>query len=693
MNMKHADGAQERYPDRAKVYLAEFSGGALMSRSTVRAGLFALCVVSTLATALLAADSPNDRQPTDPEQITSRWNPEARPVAIEDLFYSRRVASPAWSPDGKDIVFSTTFTGRMNLWKVSSGGGWPLQLTVSDDRQFSSVWSPDGKRIVYDQDFGGGEYSDLFAIPSSGGAAINLTNTPDISENGPLFSPDGKTIAFGYKPKTSSTADIALLDFKTRQVTKLTNEPTKDHLWQLVEWSRDGKCVIANRINAGFTDASVYRIEVSSRQAEELTPHKGELLFTASAISPDGKAVLVTSNQKDGYQNAVLLDIASKQLKWITDTQWEASSGNFSPDGRLASYEVNADGLNAVYLYDMATGKSQAVAMPEGLTSVTGNPSGFSPDGKSLLLSHQSSQRPSDLWVYEVGTQQSRQLTYSAVAGLVPGDLPAAQLVHYKSFDGKMISAFLWMPFNLKRDRTNPAVVLPHGGPTGQTVDYFNSMAAALSSRGYVCIAPNVRGSTGYGMPFQKANYQDLGGGDLQDEVYATRFLIDTGYVDAKKIGITGGSYGGFMTLMAIGKTPDIWAAAVEEFGIINWYTMLQHEDPFLQQYERTLLGDPVKDKTVYDNASPINYIRSEKAPLLVLQGENDIRVPKEEAEQVVEILKKESRTVDAHYYPAEGHGFAKRENQIDAMRRTIDWFDKYLKGSATSSASAPSTE
>ena len=280
-------------------------------------------------------------------------------------------------------------------------------------------------------------------------------------------------------------------------------------------------------------------------------------------------------------------------------------------------------------------------------------------------------------------------MSYSAVAGLNPNDLPAAQVVHYKSFDGKIISALLWMPYNLKRDGSNPAVVLPHGGPTGQTVASFSATAAALASRGYVCIAPNVRGSTGYGVEFQKANYQDLGGGDLQDEVYATKFLIDTGYVDAKKIGITGGSYGGFMTLMAIGKTPDIWAAAVELFGIIDWYTMLQHEDPFLQQYERTLLGDPEKDRAVYEATSPIKYIRNERAPLLVLQGDNDIRVPKEEAEQVVDILKKEGRTVDAHYYPAEGHGFAKRENQIDALRRTVAWFDQYLKGEMPTAAPA----
>ncbi len=643
---------------------------------------FAILCAGTIA---FAADSPDDRQPTDPKSIVSSSSASAHPVPIDDLFYSRHVSSPAWSPDGKEIVFSTNFTGRMNLWKVSANSGWPLQLTVSDDRQFGAVWSPDGKEIVYEQDFGGSEYYDLFAIGSVGDVPVNLTNTPDISENGPLFSPDGKNIAFAYKPKTSSTVDIALLDWQSRQVKKLTNEQTQDHLWQAVDWGSDSKYLIANRGNVAFTDSSVYRIEVRTGQPEELTPHQGDLLFRASAISPDGKTVLVTSNQKGGYQNATLLDVATKQLKWITDTQWEASSGNFSRDGKYATYEVNADGLSTTYVYDIGAGTAHAVAMPEGLTSIDGTPTAFSPDGKSLLLSHQSSQRPSDLWVYDLAAQKPRQVTYSAVASLNPSDLPPAQLVHYKSFDGKMISAFLWMPFNLQRDGSNPAVVLPHGGPTGQTVDYFNSMAAALSSRGYICIAPNVRGSTGYGMAFQKANYQDLGGGDLQDEVYATKFLVDTGYVNAKKIGITGGSYGGYMTLMAIGKTPDIWAAAVEMFGIIDWYTMLQHEDPLLQQYEKTLLGDPVKDKAVYENASPVKYIRNETAPLLVLQGENDIRVPKEEAEQVVEILKKEGRTVDAHYYPAEGHGFSKREDQIDSIRRTVEWFDKYLKGVAVS--------
>jgi len=651
--------------------------------------LIGVLIGAVAAVSQTSSSSPKDRVATDPKSIASPTSASARPVSVEDLFYSRWVSSPAWSPDGKQIVFSTNFTGRMNLWKVSSDGGWPLQLTVSDDRQRSAVWSPDGKWIVYQQDFGGSEYYDLFAVLSDGGAPVNLTNTPDISETGPIFSPNGKAIALRYKPKTSSAADIAVLDWSSHQVKNLTNEPTRDHEWQLTNWTPDGKSLIATRVNAGFDDSSVYKIDVTSGHADELTPHQGKVLYIASGVSPDGKTVLVSSTEKGGFQNAALLDIASKKLKWITDTQWEAQSGDFSPDGKLATWTLNADGLTSTYTYDIVTGKSALVPMPSGLTFPAGNPTPFSPDGRSLLLSHQSSQRPGDLWVYALAGGKPRQLTHSAVAGLNPADLPPAQLVHYKSFDGKIISAFLWVPFNMKRDGSNPGVVIPHGGPTGQMVDYFNADAAALASRGYVCIAPNVRGSSGYGMDFQKANYQDLGGGDLKDEVYARQFLIDTGYVDAKKVGITGGSYGGFMTLMAIGKTPDLWAAGVELYGIIDWYTMLQHEDPFLQQYEKTLMGDPEKDRAVYEAASPIKYIRDEKAPLLVLQGTNDIRVPKEEAEQVVDILKKEGRTVDAHYYEAEGHGFSKRENQIDSLRRTIEWFDRYLKGSPAAAQAA----
>jgi dipeptidyl aminopeptidase/acylaminoacyl peptidase len=258
--------------------------------------------------------------------------------------------------------------------------------------------------------------------------------------------------------------------------------------------------------------------------------------------------------------------------------------------------------------------------------------------------------------------------------------LPRTQIVHYRSADGTVISAILWMPYNLNRDGTAPAVVHPHGGPTGQTKDSFDRLPIALASRGYVVLAPNPRGSTGYGRAFMEGNKRDLGGGDLEDEVAGADFLVATGYVDSKRIGITGGSYGGFMTLMAVAKTPDRWAAAVDWYGIVNWTTMYERGSPQLRHYQSGLIGDPVADRDVYARVSPLTYLGQTRAPLLVLQGENDIRVPKEESEQIVDYLRNQGKLVDVHYYPEEGHGFAKRENQIDAIERTVQWFEKYLR-------------
>lgn len=644
-----------------------------------------LVICSSGCAPMAASTGPDDRPLTHPKSVVSVSNPAARPAPIDDLYYTRSVFGAAWSPDGQQIVFTTDISGRSNLWKVRASGGWPIQLTQSDDRQYSAIWSPDGKWIVYQQDRAGNELWDLYAVPSEGGEVVNLTKTPAIREQDPHWSHDGSTIAFAYKPKEGSQYDIALLDWSTRKVHKLTNEQQPGYSWNVVAWSSDDKTIYADRVNPPFTDADVYRIDVETGKLENLTSHQGTIRYLASSLSPDGRTVLLSSDAKGGYMNVALLDVATKKVTWVTDLKWEAFSGNFSPDGKGYTYTVNADGLIDAYLADRSSNQAEKLDLPHGLNYFSGNPNEFAPQSDRVIVSHEASNQPGDLWVYNLASQHADQLTFSAVASLRATPLPPSQIVHYKAFDGKIITALLWVPFNLKRDGSNPALVLPHGGPTGQMVDYWNTDVAALASRGYICIAPNPRGSTGYGLDFQKANFQDLGGGDLKDEIAGVEFLKATGYVNPKKIGITGGSYGGFMTLMAVGKAPDIWAAAVEEYGIINWSTMLKSSDPSLNEYLKALLGNPEENRRIYDADSPITYIRNEKAPLLVLQGDNDPRVPKEEAQQVVDILKKEGRTVDVHYYANEGHGFVKRENQIDSIRRTIAWFDQYLMGKGTS--------
>jgi dipeptidyl aminopeptidase/acylaminoacyl peptidase len=417
---------------------------------------------------------------------------------------------------------------------------------------------------------------------------------------------------------------------------------------------------------------------VSSGQAKALTPEAGALV-RAAAVSPLAGMVAVTF-ETNGVRQAGLLDAANGKIKPLKADAWEQTAEDVSPDGRLVIFGGNVDGRETLFAYDAASGTSRPLPLPPGFSATASDShQGFSPDGSKLLVSHQSGAASPELWVVDLKAWQARPLTQLGLASL--SDLPQSQIVHFRSADSTVISAILWMPFNLKRDGHAPGVVLPHGGPTGQTVDNFNRIALAFASRGYVTLAPNPRGSTGYGRAFEEANRKDLGGGDLEDEVAGAKFLAETGYVDGKRIGITGGSYGGYMTLMAVSKTPNVWAAGAEWFGIIDWAHMYVTEAPPLQAYQRGLIGDPVTDVAVYKASSPMTYMHQTTAPLLVLQGDNDIRVPKSQAEEVVSTLKADGRTVDVHFYPNEGHGFVKRENQIDALERTIAWFDKYLKG------------
>src|SRR2546430_6397235 len=328
------------------------------------------------------ASCPEDRQIPDPKSIASDTNPAAHPVPIDDLYYTRNVAGGAWSPDGKQVVFTTDMSGRLNLWKVNATGSWPIQLTPSADRPFNTARSLEGKWIVYQQDKGGNELWDLYAVPAEGGEIVNLTNTPEIREESPLWSPDGATLALNYKPKESTVYDIALLDWATRKVRKLTNETTKTYSWSAVAWSANGKTLFANRSEtSGVPESDVYSIDVATGKRENLTPHQGKILYAASSASPDSKTLLITSTQKNGFQNVALLDVASKKLTWVTDTKWEASSADFSRDGESFTYTLNEDGESDSYLVNRASTRAEKVALPPALNSVASTPTTSSPGG------------------------------------------------------------------------------------------------------------------------------------------------------------------------------------------------------------------------------------------------------------------------------------------------------------------------
>lgn len=630
----------------------------------------------------IAAVATPARPVTDPQSLISPADSRAQPVPLEDLANTRSASEAAWSTDGKSVFLSTNLSGRFNVWKVSAEGSWPVQLSASDDAQHQLAPSPDGRWLVYAQDAGGNELYDLIAVPVSGGAPVRLTTTPDIREQRPHFSPDGAAIAFDIKPKSAPSMNIAVIDMTGRQVRVLTHEADPQYQWGVAAWTPDGKALIANRQNSDQTRGSVWRIDVATGAAKELTPGGGDRLIAASDISHDGRSLALTSDEKTGQAHAGILDLMSGQTRWLTPTPWAQRTGGFSPDGERLLVETKVDGRIAAAVVDVATMAEHPLAFPPGVNAAAASLSTpFSPDGRWLLINHSSGDTPGDYFVADAATGAARPLTHLAMASLDPEHLPKSQIVTFKSFDGTLVSGILTMPFNMKRDASNPAIVIPHGGPTGQAEDAFSRTATALASRGYMVIQPNPRGSTGYGRAFQMANIKDLGGGDLRDELAARSFMIATGYTDPRKVGMTGGSYGGFMTLMAIGRAPDDFAAAVQMYGIIDWMVMEHTSDAALQQYIHSLLGQPVADKAAYVASSPLAYIQNAKVPLLSLQGENDVRVPRAQAQQVTDILKAKGNTVVTVFYPAEGHGFQKRENQTDALRRTIAWFDHYLKG------------
>lgn len=646
-------------------------------------GSTALLAIAAWASAIATADAgvaAPARELTDPHQVESPRRPDASPVSVADLFYARGSFDASIAPDDKDLVISTNLTGRYNLWLVPMTGGFPIQLTRSDERQWGTVFSPDGNTIVFASDHAGAEMFDLYALPRAGGPVVNLTATDDATESGAIFSPDGRWLAFSKRLKTAPSANIAVMDFASHQVRVLTDEKQPAMQWNAVAFSRDGTAIIANRQEITGATSTVWRIDVATGAAKPVLRGVKSRANLAVDRSPDERWLSLTTETPEGRLQAALYDMQSDHLLLLHPDEWEQHAGHFSPDGARVLFVSHVDGRQVVYQYDVGAGRAQELPFPPGANAdYFGKLPVFTSDGKHVVFPHESGTQTVDYESFDLQSRQLTQLTRLGLATIGTDVVPATRIVHYRSADGTLISAVLWVPFNASRDGSSPAVLLAHGGPTGQTEDRFDPNAVALASRGYFVLAPNPRGSTGYGRAFEEANRRDLGGGDLQDYVAGARFLADTGYVDSTRIGITGTSYGGFMTIMALGRAPEVFAAGVEVCGITNWFSMYERGSPALRAYQAGLIGDPVKDRAIYEASSPLTYLHQVRGSLLALQGEMDIRVPKYEAEQVVATLQKLGRTVDAKYYPDEGHGFFKRENQIDALERTVAWFDQHM--------------
>src|SRR6476661_3111592 len=369
--------------------------------------LILLAAVISMSTLTPAQTLPVPQAITDPKLITSKPNANVeqnkQSLAIERLYMTRSVGATTWSPDGKTIAFVTNISGRNNIWLVPATGGWPTQLTVSDQRQTQPAWSPDGKWIAYISDYDGDEQWDIFFVSPKSGQVINITNTREIAEESPTWSPSGRYLAYTVKPKTSSVFEIDIFDTLMRDTKHLTTGTPKDKMNVNPIWSADNKWIAYTQQQAKGTDSNIYVAEIATGKSTLLTPHDGEAIYVANQFSPDGKHLLITSNAGNGYDNVGLLEIATKKIDWLTQDKWETEAGNFSPDGKSVTWTANVDGNTDIYVHDLASGKTTSLPLPKGVNRLGGAQSAFTRDSSRLLYYHNGPTSPNDAWVYSLG--------------------------------------------------------------------------------------------------------------------------------------------------------------------------------------------------------------------------------------------------------------------------------------------------
>src|SRR5215467_2447139 len=340
--------------------------------------LFLFVIVITMTTIALTQSSPVPQAIADPKQLTSKPNAQVeRTLTIEKLYMTRAVGGTTWSPDGKNVAFISNMSGRNNLWTVPADGGWPVQLTVSDQRQTAPAWSPDGKWIAYQSDYDGDEQWDIFMVSPKTGKVVNLTQTREIAETSPVWSPDGRYLAYEVKPKTSAAVEIDVYDMIMREVKHVTSNTPQDKRNANPIWSKDGKYIAYTQEQAKGTDSNIFIADVTTGKSTLLTPHEGEGLYSANDISSpgmfDAETILFTSNALNGYDNIGLLLVSRRgdprpgEIKWLTKGKWEIRGGEFSPDGKSVTFSANVDGNEDIYFRELASGKSNVLPIAKGV--------------------------------------------------------------------------------------------------------------------------------------------------------------------------------------------------------------------------------------------------------------------------------------------------------------------------------------
>ncbi len=581
----------------------------------------------------------------------------------------------AYSPDGTQIAHINNATGQFNLWTIPSGGGMPRQLTSYTDNTVRDVaWRPDGAALVFLADQNGDEQHQVYTIPMRGGWAEALTDKLDaqhIIADHP-YSPDMKMLAYSGNDVDPAQMEIILRDLDTGE----TSRPIayEGGMYVPVSWSPDGRYLLAARLTSN-TDQDVLLLDMQTDTVTVATEHEGEMIFAAGAWTKDSAGFYVISNTGREFTGLAYYRIAEAAWEWVEMPDHDVERVELSDDGRVLVWAINDSGVFKLYGRDLHTG--MALPMPDLPFGVIDGLD-INPDGTRAAVIFTTPAEAANLYEIDLKTGAMIALGQSMLGGVDPIDMGLPELVDYPTHDGRMIPAWLYRP---KGEGQFPVVLSIHGGPEAQERPRYayNGLYQYLLNRGFGILAPNVRGSTGYGISYQKLIHRDWGGAELGDIEYAAKYLQTLDWVDSNRIAIFGGSFGGYATLSAVTRLPDYWALGVDIVGPSNLITFVKSVPPHWRSMMRDLVGDAEDDQAMLIERSPITYVDQVRVPLLVIQGAKDPRVNQAESDQMVERIRNNGGDVRYYVDENEGHGATRRENAIKWYQMIAEYIEEYL--------------
>jgi dipeptidyl aminopeptidase/acylaminoacyl peptidase len=571
------------------------------------------------------------------------------------------------SPDGAEVAFSWNRTGQWEVYLVPTDGGLPpRQATEGPGAKHAPRWSPDGRRLAYALDLDGSEQYDIWLYDRETARHVNLTpETPELIDPSFAWSPDGRHIAL--ISNRAGRMDTYVLPVDGGPPRPALTLPYSD---LAVVWSPDGEHLAVVCMTRG-QDTGIFVVPAEGGEPRPVAGPAGPLCAKHPAWSPDGSRLACVA-ERDGCFQVALWDRASGDLYWLTDGEGDRDHPAWSPDGSRLAWVHSRGPVNWLEVADLSSGQVRSYQVEPGVHAFPR----FTPDGNGLLFVFDNPRRPPDLWLLHLPDGRLRQLTHSLPPDLQDAPFVMPEEVRYPSLDGREVPALLYRP---RAQGPSPAVVYVHGGPTWLAQVTWDPLVQHMVSRGWVVLAPNYRGSTGYGREWQLANRFDLGGGDARDVVAGADYLVREGLADPARIAVTGTSYGGYLTMTVLTRYPDRWVAGSAVVPFLNWFTEYASEREDLQQWDRENFGDPEKDRDRYYERSPFFFLDRIQAPVQLICGANDPRCPAQESVQARDALRALGKECDFVLYPDEGHSFLKTENVVDAKRRRVEFLARFL--------------